>query len=305
MLWSVVAGSQAGRAFEAQWVLAVRRKTWESLNQRNSGDFRFVLPPRDRFYADPFLFEHQGRTYIFFEEYRYSAQKGVISCVRIDRSGSVSQPVTVLEAADHLSYPFIFEVDGQIYLMPESSRTGKIELYRSVRFPAEWRFDRVLIEQPGADATLWQQDGTFWLFVNLSAAVSGRLCEDLHVFFADSLDGEWIPHPRNPVVVDASGARPAGRLFLDGDQLIRPAQDCSSGYGGGIVLKRVLALSRTDYEEETAARIEPLPGTAGIHTLDHNGDFEVVDLKVVRLKTVGRVARAVRRREMGAPPKAH
>ena len=298
MLRSVVAGSLAGGAFEAQWVLAVRRKTWKSLHQRDSGGFRFILPPRDRFYADPFLLEHQGRTYIFFADYRYSTKKAVISCVWIDRSGDISQPVTVLEADSHLSYPFIFEVDRQIYLLPETSQTNRVELYRSVRFPAEWELVRVLMEQPAVDATLWQQGGTFWLFANLSAPLEGLDCEDLHLFFSNSLEGKWIPHPKNPVVVDVSGARPAGRLFLDGHRLIRPAQDCSAAYGHGIALKRVLSLSRTDYREEILGRITPewMPGATGTHTLDHNAEFEVIDLKADRLKTVAQVARAVRHR---------
>ena len=294
-LGSALAGSVAGKAFEAVWILAVRRKAWATIDQRDNEGFRFVLPPRGSFYADPFLFEHQGQMFVFFENGRRSTRKGVISCVTIDRTGRTSRPVTVLEAAHHLSYPFIFEVDGQIYLIPESARTGKIELYRSVRFPTDWQHDRTLIEQPGSDATLWQQAGTFWLFVNLSAVVSGRLCEDLHVFVADSLNGVWTAPSGNPVVVDPSGARPAGRLFMDGDRVIRPAQDCASDYGEGIVLQRVLTLSRSDYQEETVTRIEPLPGTAGVHTLDHNGDFEVMDLKTVRLKTVAQFADAMKR----------
>ena len=82
---------------------------------------------------------------------------------------------------------------------------------------------------------------------------------------------------------------------MDGDRLIRPAQDCSSEYGIGIVLKHVLTLSRGDYREETVGRIEPLPGTTGIHTLDHTRGFEVTDLKVVRLKTAAQFAGAIGR----------
>ena len=276
-------------------------------NDRSTRQRRLSIRPTSSssFYADPFLFEHQGRMFLFFENCRRSTRKAVISCVTIDKAGRTSRPVTVLKPAHHVSYPFIFEVDGQIYLIPESSRTGRSTCIRNIRFPTDWMLDRTLIEQPGSDATLWQQAGTFWLFVNLSAAVSGRLCEDLHVFVADSLDGVWKAHPSNPVVVDASGARPAGRLFMDGDGVIRPAQDCSSGYGNGIVLRRVVKLSRTDYEEENVARIEPLPGTLGVHTINQSGEFEVMDVKVVRLKTVAQLASGIRRWARRHPRAAH
>ena len=284
--------------FRPQWMLAVRRRAWRSLHERDSRGFHLIVPPGDRFYADPFLFEHQGQTFIFFEDYRHETRKGVISCVSVDSTATSSSPVTVLEGANHLSYPFIFEVDGTIYLMPDASRKGRVELHRSVRFPTEWQFERVLLEQPAADPTLWEQDGTFWLFVNLSAAVTGLPCQDLHLFFSDSLAGQWSPHPKNPIVVDASGARPAGRMFLDDGQLIRPAQDCSADYGSAIVLKRVLVLSRTDYEEETMARIssEWLPRSTGTHHFDHNTEFEVMDLRVNRRKTWREMAEGLVRR---------
>ena len=288
-------------------MLAVRRRTWQSLDERDSRDFRLILPPRDRYYADPFLYEHQGRTYIFFEDYRYRQRRGVISCVAIDSADRVSQPLTVLEADGHLSYPFIFELDGQIYLLPETSQMRRVGLYRCLKFPAEWELDRVLIQAPASDATLWQQGGTFWLFANLSAAVQGRLCDDLHLFFTQSLDGTWTPHPKNPIVVDAGGARPAGRMFLDRGRLIRPAQDCSAGYGSGIVLKHVLALSRTEYKEEALVRMTPewMPGAIGTHTFDHTEEFEVVDLKVPRLRTATQIVEAVRHRGSRRVPEAH
>jgi hypothetical protein len=285
------------RAFRTQWVLAVRRKEWLSLGGRNGQGFRLILPPRDRFYADPFIIEHRGRSYIFFEDFRYALGKAVISCMQIDFSGRVSRPLTVLDGPDHLSYPFVFNLDGDVYMIPETSARGRVELYRAVEFPNEWQLERVLIEQPASDATLWEQDGTFWLFANLSARMRRLPCEDLHIFFADSLDGAWIPHPMNPVVADVAGARPGGRLFLDEGRLIRPAQDCSSGYGSGLVLKHVTSLTRRDYQEEVLTTLSPgIAGSIGTHHLDHDRHFEVMDVTVRRLRTLRALIRASRRK---------
>lgn len=35
--------------------------------------------PKDEFWADPFLFEYQGKRYVFFENYSYVTKRGKIS----------------------------------------------------------------------------------------------------------------------------------------------------------------------------------------------------------------------------------
>jgi hypothetical protein len=95
------------------------------------------------------------------------------------------------------------------------------------------------------DPTMLRYEGTYWLFAAV-AVPGGSDWDELHVFFADELDGPWQPHPLNPVVADVRCARPAGRLFWDSGALIRPAQDCSVGYGRAIALQRVDVLTKTD-----------------------------------------------------------
>ena len=126
------------------------------------------------------------------------------------------------------------------------------------------------------DATLYIEDGIFWLFANV---VEGQ--EDsgqLWLFSSPSLDGVWRPHPRNPVVTDPGTARPAGRLFRREGLLIRPGQDCSRGYGEAVVLNRVDALT-SEYRETAVERIEPnwLRGIQGTHTYTFDSRYECLD----------------------------
>ena len=186
-LASVLAGTPAGRAFTTQWILGIRPKRWRLLRERNSRGFRLILPPADRFYADPFVFEHRGRTCVFFEDYRFASMRAVISCMEVGRQGELSEPVVVLDGPDHISYPFIFRSNGVVYMIPETSSRKRVELHRCTSFPFEWELEDVLMDLPASDATLWHTDGTFWLFANMSAGTGGPDCEDLHVFFADSL----------------------------------------------------------------------------------------------------------------------
>ncbi len=71
-----------------------------------------------------------------------------------------SPPRTVLERDHHLSYPFVFEHEGAIYMLPETGEAGRIELHRAVEFPDHWELDRVLLDGLTAlDATLHVEDG--------------------------------------------------------------------------------------------------------------------------------------------------
>ena len=83
----------------------------------------------------------------------------------------------------------------------------------------------------------------------------------------------------NPVVSDVRCARPAGRVFLQDGQLIRPAQDCSRAYGWRLIFNRVEVLSPSEYRERPVGAIEPAPksGNLRTHSYDSDGMYEVLD----------------------------
>ena len=110
--------------FEEQWRIAVRPRV-SGLEAFDLKACQVLLPPRDRFYADPFVFERGGRSYLFFEEFPFATRKGIISCIEFDEQGFIGSPSVVLEATHHLSYPFVFDWEGQLYMLPESHDSGR------------------------------------------------------------------------------------------------------------------------------------------------------------------------------------
>jgi hypothetical protein len=105
---------------------------------------------------------------------------------------------------------------------------------------------------------------------------------ELHLWFAEALEGPWTVHPGNPVKIDVRSARPAGSPFYIDGVLYRPAQDCSSTYGARVMINRVLELTRTGFREEVAAAVNPDPKgkyPAGLHTLSAMGERTLVDGK--------------------------
>ncbi|MBV9393854.1 MAG: hypothetical protein JOZ84_05520, partial [Methylobacteriaceae bacterium] len=211
-----------------------------------------VPDDRQRYFADPFPFVENGRTYVFCEEYPYATRKGIISLFEIV-DGRPTKPRPVLERPYHLSYPFVFRRGSEIYMIPETSSVGRIELYRADPFPERWTFERVLIEDVMAsDATLVTWNDRDWLFASV-AGEGASTWDALGLFYADDLFGAWQPHPLNPVLIDAGAARPGGAMVVQGNRLRRVAQDCRKLYGGGIVLADVEQLDPENYAQTVSA----------------------------------------------------
>jgi hypothetical protein len=236
------------------------------------------------FYADPFPITVGGRDYLFFEHFQRERGYAVIAFVELDAAGCPSAPTTVIERDHHLSYPFVFERDGAVWMIPNTFRSRTIELYRATDFPERWARERVLVDDVRAgDATLLEHDGLLWLLTGIARKGEHSL-EDLHAYSAPSLDASWTPHPLNPVVADTRTARPAGTVFRRGESLIRPGQDCARDYGRAIVFNRIEALSPTEYREREVDRLEPtwLPGLTGTHTYSRSERYETFDAYDVR-----------------------
>ena len=262
----------------SKWYLAIRRRS-ETLTFEDPSQYSLIDSPDDRFHADPFLFENDGKTYLFVEDFRYIDNRAVISCCEVQSDGTTTLPVEVLRRPYHLSYPFLFEDDGQIYMVPESKENRTVDIYRAVDFPAKWVAEPPLLRDVYAvDTTIHRSHDKYWMFTAISNGLYSN-CDELSVFYAETLKGPWTPHPRNPLVSDVRRARPAGALFYDRGRLIRPSQDCSKAYGYGLVFSEVVTLTETEYEERPIGRIDPFAslGHEGTHTYTRTNRFEVVD----------------------------
>jgi hypothetical protein len=241
--------------------------------------FRRLVPPADRFWADPFPVTVDGRHYIFFEEYLNSRGRGHISAVEVNAKGAVGAPVPIIERDHHLAYPFVFESNGTHYLIPESISARSVQLYRAVEFPFRWELDRALMTDVVAvDPTLAHINGQWWMFANTDASGASTM-DELNLYYADSPLGPWTPHRRNPVVSDVRRSRPAGRLFQSSGAWFRPSQDSAGSYGRALVINRIIRLDRQAYEEVPVTRVDPewMPGLTGTHTINASAGVTVID----------------------------
>ena len=239
--------------------------------------------PSGRFWADPIPIVVDGKVWVFFEDFSFASKKAAIACATVSADGDLCEVATALECPYHLSYPFVFEHQGRLYLIPDTWDENRVGLWRCRRFPNDWRWERTLLDGVSmSDPTLHRQDGKLWLFGTVSEA-RARANDELHIYVADALQGTWRPHPANPVVSDRRRARPAGRLFFRDGQLIRPGQDCGGGYGRAVVLNRVDELTECAYAETPIGRIDGtgLPGNRGTHTVNYAGGLEFLDGRIL------------------------
>lgn len=241
-----------------------------------------LVPPRDRFWADPCAVHYRGQHALFLEECEYHNEVGYLSVIPFDDGGKpVLPPRPILRRPGHLSYPFVFEDEGVLYMVPESAANRTISLYRCRSFPDEWEFVMHLAENLRAyDATIWKHEGRYWMFATVCEHDEATSWDELFLFHSDSLlSRNWTPHPCNPIVSDARRARPAGAIFEHDGQWYRPSQDCSRRYGGAIVLQRIDVIDVHRYSEIPVGRIEPdgKAGMVGTHTISRAGRLSCVD----------------------------
>ncbi|HET8627697.1 MAG TPA: hypothetical protein VFL91_09775 [Thermomicrobiales bacterium] len=290
LLGRFAAEKARGIGHTERWALAYALPVTEgSGSSLGTQRFTYLVPPRDRFWADPFPIRHGDGYVLFFEEYLYATGRAHIAAMPVDRHGACGAPTTVLARDYHLSYPFVFAWDGDYYMLPETRGNRTVELYRATRFPGAWELDRVLLDGINAvDATIARIAGRWWLFVNV-AGEGAATTDEVHLYRAEHPFGPWRPHPRNPIKADVRSARPAGRIICRDGRYYRPSQDCSGRYGRAIVLNEIVRIDHDDYVEREVGRIEPEPsaGLLGTHTVNRCDDLVCLD-GVLRWRTFPR-----------------
>lgn len=274
--------SKAGRK-PGQWCIITGRGSWESF-EPGRGDL--IFPEGNRYWADPFLFRHDRDLYLFFEDYDYATGRGHISVGRLV-DGAPVDIRSALERPYHLSYPQVFRHGDDVLMIPETHQAGRVEVWRATRFPAEWElFATGLDGIPAADCGFFEDQGAWWLFANVSKDTFGDLSSELNLYRVSGPDLAWCrPHPLNPVVVGSRTARGGGRVFRDGDKILRASQNNTHGvYGWGLNIMQITRIDETGYSERLARTITPdfRPGLIGCHHFDADGDTWVIDARLGR-----------------------
>ena len=210
-------------------------------------------PKPRRFQADPFLFVKDDELFLFYELQHWD-NPGCIAMTKTKDLMTWSKPMIVLAEPFHLSFPFVFEDHGTIFLIPESQEDNSVRLYQANENLTSFTFVRTLLKQERQDGInfcfndshIYKKGGKFYLFTSYQK--DWMYYQELYVS-DDLLYGEFVKHPKSPICKSNEFGRNAGSLIEYHSHLLRVTQDCHADYGDNISLMEVTVLEENDYEE--------------------------------------------------------
>jgi hypothetical protein len=288
------------------WRSAIVKQTAQEILRSGIDPVSLVwLPdmPSYAFRADPFGVWRNQRLYVFAEAFDYRTRIGHVDVLVYDDGLHFLESRPVLKMPWHLSYPFVFEAEGETWMLPEAYKSGTLTLYRARDFPYGWEAAcQIPLDGPAIDATPFWHGGKWWLFYSPSYDESVRRSH-LHAAWSERLTGPWHLHPLNPLRVDLASARPGGTPQLWDGAIILPVQDCRSTYGGAIRALSIETLDEARFVATDRAGVTApgwmAPFTEGLHTLASAGPVTLIDVKRTEASVHGEIVRirgVIRRR---------
>lgn len=203
-----------------------------------------------RYVADPFLVRAGDEWVMFLEVFNRENWRGEIGFATSRDGCAWRYGGMVLREPFHLSYPYVFKVDDQYFMVPESGQDKSVRLYQAKEFPTRWEYVGTLLAgEAFRDSSLFFRDGVWWMLTAIENS-------ELRLYYADALKGPWLPHPGNPIIAnDSSIARPGGRVTVGEDgRLYRLTQDDQGAYGRQVRGFVITELSKVNYRESLDVR---------------------------------------------------
>jgi hypothetical protein len=232
---------------ESAWSLGYTRAA--SLEQLQQGISPEPLFPRTALEpwggyaaADPFALRVGEQWFVFFE--MLIRAKPAVIAVASSRDLEQWEILGVCSTAPHhVSFPYVFEHEGAVYMVPESKPVRRIDLFRCVQFPLHWERCATLARGRYMDASIIKKDGRFWM-------LTGWHSYWLRLFYADHPWGPWRRHwmPFARAYCKAN-VRPAGGPVRIGSRWMRPVQDNRLGYGKQVRAMQITHWNRLWYAE--------------------------------------------------------
>ena len=235
--------------------------------------FKLKLPKKmDKTFgaADPFLY----KKYIFAEiTEKNSDEKGVIAVSKISETLKFK---TIINKKYHLSYPHVFDYNGKLYMIPESYKANKLQLFRCVKFPYKWELARILKKNIHCcDTTFFKLNNTCYLFTTITEE------HDNYIFKTnDILKGELKIECKN---ILPKGYRGGGNVFMNDGELYIPIQPFDvEFYGEKLYLYKIKLNKKNKIKFKFVREIKAPKGYVGIHHLSNYNDTFIFDTKSVK-----------------------
>ena len=240
-----------------------------------------IKNPQNRFLADPFIHKKDKRNICFVEDYSFIEKRGRISAIELIDEHNYKFLDVILEEDFHLSFPYIFTENENIYMVPESSENNDIRIYECVEFPNKWSLKKIIMNNISAvDSVIFKQNNIWYLLTNICSAEIGDHSSELHLFSSNNfLNEEFKPSKLNPVIFNSNSARNGG-LFIKDNEIYRTAQfQGKSHYGKSLSINKIQMISEDEYIEKKILSIHPnfKDRIISTHHFHCNESFYIID----------------------------
>ena len=271
---------------KGDWAIAYRKK--QDLLTYDE-PFIPINNTKEYWFADPLFFEYEGKDYLFVEAYNKTKKRGELG-VFLMEDGEAKDYQTIISEDYHLSYPFVFEYENSIYMIPESGANMTLDLYKASSFPYKWeKVKSLLTNIKVADPTIYEYENILYLILqDLSVKAT-----NYNLYKLDMVNCEL--EKVNSFDYQYDVGRPGGKVFKHKDLTLRPAQNCKDIYGGGLLFYKINQLE-PNYEEELYGEIDNSKvqilgrnklGVNRVHTYSQTQNYEVIDYMIHHFDAFG------------------
>ena len=231
---------------------------------------------RDRFFADPFLFDEDNEHYyILCEELTFWEEKGRITCLKVKKKTlELIDRWIVIDEPYHLSFPFC-ELDSD-WVIPEACKSGKTYAYRIDKQTYKIQEKKVILNEGLIDNVYYRDEcGNVFLYAGHTRIPSTELFE-----YKLDKNGSFSLTQTEPIESNNRTTRGAGRFFRLDDTLYRPVQDCLGRYGKQTKILKFNSPLSKGYNAEDICTLNSFsnpPFSETFHTFNVYADIIVVD----------------------------
>ena len=259
-----------------------------------------VLKPNFReWYADPIPFFWNEKQYVFVEIFEKFKGKGCIGVCDYTSDGVLHRPHHIIEEDFHMSFPNVFEVGKEIYMIPECSGVEQIRIYKMENKINNWKVVNVF-ESVGeiVDVAVWKEEKLLLLLgtrINPENKHQSRLVLYSLQNIGEKnavLNKEWEAEEYS------YDTRNGGNFVKIKNEHFRVVQHSTKNiYGEFITLKQILQLNSKELKEKHMQKLDifsqniHLPSYIyrmwGIHTYGLGREIEIVDVLCQRFSLGG------------------
>lgn len=252
-----------------------------AIREKGSEVFSTQYPTNRYAYADPFVYEYEGKPCLFVELFDYHRVWGSIAVSEI-KDGKLGNFRMIIAEPNHMSFPNVFEYKGALYMLPETYQTNEVHLYQCVEYPYKWeKRSNVVCNAKLVDhAILMRNDTSYYM-------VSYDLEQKRNRYFI--LDMEKYDATEITLSGNHCMERPGGTFFMRNGKYYHVIQDCKECYGDYLHFYEVDQFDDNCFNEHEVSvtkindvHFDKDKGLQHIHTYSQSEHYEAVDFQYNR-----------------------